>query len=393
MVFQLDDNHIGFPDPSLASEEGLLAFGGDLSPMRLLNAYAMGIFPWPVPGHPLLWWSLDPRMVMLPSQFRCSKSLQRTLRSRRFEVRIDTAFEDVIRNCSAVERQGQEGESWITDAMIEAYVVLHRLGFAHSFETYEQGRLVGGLYGVSMGRFFSGESMFHLERDASKVAFARMVDFAALHGFQFIDAQQPTNHLASLGAQPMPRADFLAMLKQQPWDDGLYGQWKNNTVVLLIGGNQGDRMALIDRAVEAIGQRIGQPFLRSRLYRTAPWGFEAEQDFLNQALVVDTDMSPLEVLGEALAIEAVLGRCRNGQETGYQSRPMDIDLIFYNGEVMDTAALVLPHPRMHLRRFVLAPLAEIIPDYFHPKFRKTVRQLLAECPDNSAVEEFISCDN
>lgn len=231
MIYRLDPDYLGFPDPEEANPDGLLAIGGDLSPQRLVNAYCQGIFPWPCEGEPLLWFSLDPRMVLrLDGQegaedgFRCSKSLRRTVRSGRFEVRIDTCFEEVMRHCAAVERVGQEG-TWITPEMIEAYTCLHRLGLAHSFETFRDGRLVGGLYGVSVGPMFCGESMFHLERDASKVAFVRLVDFCRAHGFKFIDAQQETAHLASLGARPMSRKDYLALLATLDFSQTLMGKW------------------------------------------------------------------------------------------------------------------------------------------------------------------------
>ncbi len=400
MAYILDDEQVGFPDPRLAEHDGFLAVGGSLEPLWLLNAYYMGIFPWydDEEGSPY-WYSLDPRMVLLPNEFRCSNSLSRVVRSHRFEVRIDTCFRQVVERCASVPREGQPGDSWISNRFIEAYCRLHEEGFAHSFETFLDGRLVGGLYGVSLCDYFSGESMFHEETDASKVAFARMVVFAQLHGFRFIDAQQPTDHLASLGAKPIPREDFLAMLAENDIRKTYRGRWKNHTVVLLIGGNQGERVPLLMRAVSEIAHRIGTVSLASSLYETEPWGFETEQQFLNQALVVDTDLSATEVLQKALEIEKELGRIRPSEDKSpfsvlrspfsvkeYSSRPMDIDLIFYDSDTVETADLQLPHPRMQLRRFVLEPLAQIIPDFKHPKLRKTVRQLLEECPDKGAVK-------
>ncbi|MBQ9587737.1 MAG: 2-amino-4-hydroxy-6-hydroxymethyldihydropteridine diphosphokinase [Bacteroidales bacterium] len=164
------------------------------------------------------------------------------------------------------------------------------------------------------------------------------------------------------------------------------GRWRNNTVVLLIGGNEGDRMSLLVRAMIEIGKRIGMVSLLSSVYETEPWGFDASQNFLNQAIVVDTDLSAEEVLTQALEIEKELGRQRNGE--GYASRPMDIDLIFFNSEVMYSERLTIPHPRMDKRRFVLEPLAEIIPNFLHPKLKKTVRELLEECADTGAVKRF-----
>lgn len=392
MFFQLDDTEPYFPDPNLAQDDGLIAIGGDLSPQRLVNAYASGIFPWYNEGEPLLWWSLDPRMILFPDDFRCSKSLQRTLLSHKFEVRIDTAFRQVMESCGRTPRPDQDG-TWITQEMIEAYVRLHELGLAHSFETYKDGELVGGLYGVSLGDLFFGESMFHTVTDASKVAFARLMEYCNLHGFRLIDAQQPTPHLASLGAKPIPRKDYLALLEPTDWNHTLQHSWNHNTVVLLIGGNQGDRQQLISAATDLIGERIGEVSLTSPLYETEPWGFEAEQNFLNQALVVDTLLSAEEVLHTALYIEHQLGRRRpfiDPEHKHYLSRPMDIDLIFYNSLVCDTPELQLPHPRMHLRRFVLQPLADIIPNFRHPKLHKSIRQLLAECPDTQKVMQFHS---
>ena len=408
MAYRLDNEQIGFPDPRLAESDGFLAVGGTLEPLWLLNAYYMGIFPWydDEDGDPY-WYSLDPRMVLKPQDFRLSRSLERTIRSKRFEVRIDTCFREVMERCAAVERPGQTAGSWISGNFIEAYCRLHEDGFAHSFETFLDGKLVGGLYGVSLCDFFSGESMFHTERDASKVAFARMVaskvafarmvDFAAAHGFRFIDAQQPTSHLASLGAKPMPREEFLSMLESNDLKKTYRGRWKSNTVTLLIGGNQGDRVSLLMQAIIEIASRIGTVSAASSLYETEPWGFEAEQNFLNQALVVDTDLAAEEVLQRALEIEKDLGRVRSEPSDiqnskfkihNYTSRPMDIDLIFYNNDIVDTPALQLPHPRMHLRRFVLQPLAQIMPDKIHPKFRKTISQLLAECTDEGVVKEY-----
>ena len=402
MAYLLDGNQVGFPDPSLAEDDGFLAVGGSLEPLWLLNAYYMGIFPWydDEEGHPY-WYSLDPRMVLLPTDFRCSKSLTRLLRSRRFEVRVDTCFREVMERCASVPRPGQSGSSWISRNFIDSYCRLHEEGFAHSFETFQDGQLVGGLYGVSLCDFFSGESMFHTVTDASKVAFAKLVEFAELHGFRFIDAQQPTRHLESLGAKPIPREEFLKLLESNDTQKSYRGRWKSNTVVLLIGGNQGDRIGLLVRAMIEIANRIGVVSLASSIYETEPWGFEAEQNFMNQALVVDTDLSAEEVLKEALAIEKDLGRVRPSEDKSplsvlhssfsvkkYSSRPMDIDLIFYNNAVIETPELQLPHPRMHLRRFVLKPLAQIIPDFKHPKLLKTISELLAECPDSSDVKEY-----
>lgn len=217
-------NRFEFPHPSQADEDGLLAIGGDLNPERLVAAYANGIFPWYSEGQPILWFSPDPRMVLYPKNFKCSKSLERVLRSDRFELRVDTNFNEVIRACASKPRPGQDG-TWITDDMIGAYVELNRLGIAHSFETYRDGELVGGLYGLSIGAAFFGESMFHHRPDASKFAFAHLVSFALRNKFHFIDAQTPTEHLQSLGAQHLDREIFLQELARALEVDSLNGNW------------------------------------------------------------------------------------------------------------------------------------------------------------------------
>ncbi len=214
-----------FPEPFLAGEDGLLAAGGCLDTEVLLEAYARGIFPWYSEGTPILWWSPDPRLVLFPENFKASKSLEKTVRKGEFEVRLDTDFQKVIRQCALQPRQGQGG-TWITADMIEAYIRLHEEGYAHSFESWKDGRLAGGLYGVSLGGAFFGESMFHLERDASKVAFYHLVEFVRRHGFDFIDAQQPTAHLKSLGARELPRKQFLERLEQSLQKETMRGKWR-----------------------------------------------------------------------------------------------------------------------------------------------------------------------
>ncbi|USX15769.1 leucyl/phenylalanyl-tRNA--protein transferase [Oxalobacteraceae bacterium OTU3CAMAD1] len=211
-----------FPDVSqaLTSEApGLLAAGADLSPQRLLMAYRHGIFPWFSEGQPILWWSTDPRMVLMTERFRISDSLKKTLRKveremaagGRWQVRFDSAFEDVMRACAAPRRDGPG--TWISEDIIDGYTGLHRLGYAHSAEVWLEGELVGGAYGVSIGRMFYGESMFARVTDGSKIALAYLVGFLRRHGVKMIDCQQETGHLASLGAAPIPRAQFLAHLR------------------------------------------------------------------------------------------------------------------------------------------------------------------------------------
>lgn len=197
-------------EQALTEPDGLLCAGGDLSPARLLEAYRRGIFPWYSEGQPILWWSPDPRAVLFPGEFRTSRSLARTLRNRGFVTRVDRAFAEVVAGC-ADPRLRPEG-TWISPEMQAAYLELHRLGHAHSVEAWLAGRLVGGLYGVALGKVFFGESMFSIERDASKVALARLVEESAARGVELIDCQVTSAHLESLGARCIPRARFGALL-------------------------------------------------------------------------------------------------------------------------------------------------------------------------------------
>ncbi|MDP1651346.1 MAG: leucyl/phenylalanyl-tRNA--protein transferase [Rhodocyclaceae bacterium] len=203
---------------------GLLAVGGDLSPQRLLAAYRRGIFPWYSPGEPLLWWSPDPRMVLLPDAIRITRSLAKTLRHADYAVRLDTAFDRVIAACAATPRPGQNG-TWITAEMQAAYGRLHALGYAHSVETWSNGRLVGGVYGIAIGRAFFGESMFSHATDASKIALAHLCRYLVTRGFGIIDCQMETTHLASLGARPIPRDDYLARVAVLVEGGDTPGRW------------------------------------------------------------------------------------------------------------------------------------------------------------------------
>lgn len=196
---------------ALSEPNGLLAVGGDLAPERLLAAYRRGIFPWYSPGEPILWWSPDPRMVLFPAEFKVSRSLGRTLRRGGYEVRLDTAFARVIAACAQTPRRGQHG-TWIVPEMQAAYRRLHELGLAHSVETWVDGELVGGLYGIALGRMFYGESMFSWRSDASKIAVAHLAAYLERLGFGMVDCQMHTAHLASLGAREIPRDDFIARL-------------------------------------------------------------------------------------------------------------------------------------------------------------------------------------
>jgi leucyl/phenylalanyl-tRNA--protein transferase len=213
-----------FPEPRHAEPDGLLAVGGDLSPERLLAAYRSGIFPWFSDGSPILWWSPDPRLVLDPAELHVPRSLERTLRRARYDVRADTAFAAVIRRCAAKDRPGQDG-TWITAEMIAAYEELHRLGYAHSFEAWEGGELAGGLYGVSLGAAFFGESMFADRPDASKAAFVRGVRWLAGCGVDLVDCQVRTEHLVRFGARDVPRREFLRRLARALEAPDRRGTW------------------------------------------------------------------------------------------------------------------------------------------------------------------------
>jgi leucyl/phenylalanyl-tRNA---protein transferase len=224
MPFLLTDE-LSFPSPDLADEDGLLAVEGDLSPERLCLAYANGIFPWYEEGSPILWWSPDPRFILFPEKYKSTKSLRACVKKGQYSLKTDTAFRQVITACSMVPREDQDG-TWITNEMIEAYCRLHELGIAHSFETYFEGRLVGGLYGVSLGACFMGESMFHFKTDASKFAFYHLVEWCKIKDFKFIDAQVETAHLIRMGAQNIAREDFLKLLDRALEVPSIIGKWQ-----------------------------------------------------------------------------------------------------------------------------------------------------------------------
>lgn len=209
-VFRLTDQLI-FPDPRRACAEGLLAVGGDLSAERLLLAYRLGIFPWYGEDEPILWWSPDPRCVLFPSEVYVSRRLERLLRQGRFHLTCNRAFRRVVEACAEV-RTGKGEETWLIGEMQDAYVKLHELGFAHSIEAWQGDELVGGLYGVAIGRFFFGESMFHVRPNASKVVLAQLARHLDRAGFLLLDCQVPNPHLHSMGAKQIARADFLALL-------------------------------------------------------------------------------------------------------------------------------------------------------------------------------------
>jgi leucyl/phenylalanyl-tRNA--protein transferase len=210
------DGNCQFPPLSEALTEpnGLISIGGDLSVPRLLNAYQHGIFPWFSEGEPILWWSPDPRMVLLPSELKISNSLKKTLKNKKFELRFNTSFREVITACSKTPR-GEQSGTWITQDIIDAYCALHTAGYAVSAEAWQNGQLVGGCYGVKIGNMFYGESMFHLVTDASKVAFVSLVEYLKIQGVGMIDCQMKTAHLASFGAREISRDDFITQLSRQ----------------------------------------------------------------------------------------------------------------------------------------------------------------------------------
>lgn len=220
------DGNCQFPPLSAALTEpnGLIAIGGDLSVSRLVNAYQHGIFPWFSEGEPILWWSPDPRMVLFPTELKISHSLKKTLKNKKFELRFNTAFRDVITACSKTPRGEQQG-TWITQDIIDAYCALHVAGYAISAEAWQNGQLVGGCYGVQIGDMFYGESMFHLVTDASKVAFVSLVDHLKNQGVGMIDCQMKTAHLASFGAHEISRDDFIKQLSR------LINAVKNQTAI------------------------------------------------------------------------------------------------------------------------------------------------------------------
>ena len=225
-VYSLSEQ-ISFPPPQHAEKDGLLAVGGDLSPDRLVNAYALGIFPWYSKGYPIMWWSPDPRMVLFPSKFKRNKSLRQIINKKVFDVKFNTCFEKVIRNCSKVPRTNQDG-TWIVDEMIEAYIKLNKLGVAQSVEVFQNDELVGGLYGLAIGKAFFGESMFFKKSNASKVAMWYLVDKLVEQEFDIIDAQQETAHLKSLGAELISREKFLNLLEIAISKHEEFNLWTND---------------------------------------------------------------------------------------------------------------------------------------------------------------------
>ena len=223
-VFELHPSRIEFPDPKHTDESGILAVGGDLQAERLLLAYEMGLFPWFNEDEPPLWWCPDPRMVLYPNELRISKSMRSVLRKNLFRVTADQNFEEVIRNCGAVPRPGQDG-TWITEDIVNGYLELHRMGFAHSIEVWSNNTLTGGLYGVSLGKIFFGESMFSVAPNASKLGFIKLVEALKVNDFRLVDCQVHTAHLESLGAEEISRASFLPQLREALTSETIRGSW------------------------------------------------------------------------------------------------------------------------------------------------------------------------
>ena len=223
-VYLIPEYPIIFPHPKMANEHGILGVGGDLNPERLLLAYQFGIFPWYTEGDPITWWSPSPRFVLKPDEVKVAKSMRSYLNQEKFEITLDRNFRDVISNCKTTPRKGQHG-TWITLAMRSAFIKLHELGFAHSLEVWSGERLVGGLYGVSLGRMFFGESMFSKENNASKFGFIKLCQLLEEHNFYLIDCQQETEHLRSLGAHNMDGGDFFEIIKQNCLADTIRGNW------------------------------------------------------------------------------------------------------------------------------------------------------------------------
>ncbi|WP_455757674.1 leucyl/phenylalanyl-tRNA--protein transferase [Sulfurimonas sp.] len=215
MIPKLNKYELNFPHANSANEDGILAWGGDLNPSRLVRAYQSGIFPWYSKGDPIIWWSPDPRLIMELDDFKLSKSLKKNMK--KFEYKFDTNFLEVITRCGTKDRNNQDG-TWIQEDIIEAYKTLHDMGIAHSIESYLDGELVGGLYGVVIGRVFCGESMFADVNDASKSAYAILIKHLKMWGYDFIDCQVPTNHLKSLGAKEVSRDYYLTRLNKSNFD-------------------------------------------------------------------------------------------------------------------------------------------------------------------------------
>ncbi|MBP7821854.1 MAG: leucyl/phenylalanyl-tRNA--protein transferase [Saprospiraceae bacterium] len=226
-VYWLSDDIITFPNPESTDKEGLLAVGGDLSPKRLLMAYKMGIFPWYNPEEPILWWCPDPRLVLFPSELKVAKSMRTYFNQKKMSITLDHDFEHVMRNCKDHVRKSQEGSTWITEEIIDAYKKLHEMGYAHSVEVWQHGEIVAGIYGITIGKCFFGESMYSKVSNASKFGMISLTRLLGQRGFHFIDCQVYTSHLASLGARNIRRSEFLDILKRNEREKTDISSWKD----------------------------------------------------------------------------------------------------------------------------------------------------------------------
>lgn len=225
------DNTFSFPHPSTADDNGVLAIGGDLHPQRLLLAYQYGIFPWFSEGDPVIWWHPDPRFVIYPSEIKVSKSMRPYLHMRKYTVTFDSCFEHVMEHCQKIYRKGQPG-TWITEDFIDSYEYLHQMGYAHSVEVWKGDELVGGLYGVSLGKVFFGESMFSKVSNASKLALISLSKVLEKRGFYFIDCQIANKHLQSMGGRFISRVDFLDRLSKNVFEETIMGSWADMAIDL-----------------------------------------------------------------------------------------------------------------------------------------------------------------
>jgi len=225
-LITLDTPETQFPSPDSASEEGLVAVGGEITTVRVLSAYRQGIFPWYSEDQPVLWWSPEPRAVLYPENIKISRSLKKTLRKQVFRVTADQAFNEVIRGCAGPRIQSPGGGTWITDEMMLTYTQLHQMGYVHSVEVWHDEKLVGGLYGLALGSAFFGESMYSHAPDASKVALVHLAKIAASHGIDFIDCQLPTEHLSRMGAINISRKEYLEILKDALKNDERTEHWR-----------------------------------------------------------------------------------------------------------------------------------------------------------------------
>lgn len=235
-LFRLS-NQLSFPPARLARSDGLLCAGGDLSSQRLVLAYQNGIFPWFSQDEPILWWSPDPRLVLFPENINISKSLRKKIRKNTFKITIDNAFEQTISSCARPRKNSHEG-TWLIDEMIDAYIKLHDLGYAHSIETWVNNQLVGGLYGVNFGKSFFGESMFSFKSDASKTALVALANHLKKHSFDLIDCQVTTSHLVNMGACEIPRNLFLDIISQSVTKENRADIWDSTTCLKIIDSEQ-----------------------------------------------------------------------------------------------------------------------------------------------------------